>query len=261
MDGNKIINKGMKKTVSVVICAYNEEKTVGLVLKKVRQLEFVDEIIIVDNGSMDNTYQVILDAKENDARVKVIQVTKNKGLGYGLKSAIQNTTGDIVVRQDADLEYDPFELYSLVEQIENGNADVVYGSRMLVRKTHKVHYFYNYLANRVLSFLNNMVTNLFLSDIETAAKAFNGKILRSINIVSNGFEIENELTIKLKKIKCTFYEVPISYYGRTFEEGKKIRAWDGFKALYYIFFYKISSCFMKIPKTSTHTLSFKNENN
>ena len=124
----------MKKTVSVVICAYNEEKTVGLVLKKVRQLEFVDEIIIVDNGSMDNTYQVILDAKENDARVKVIQVTKNKGLGYGLKSAIQNTTGDIVVRQDADLEYDPFELYSLVEQIENGNADVVYGSRMLVRK-------------------------------------------------------------------------------------------------------------------------------
>src|SRR4030042_6000194 len=226
MDGNKIINKGMKKTVSVVICAYNEEKTVGLVLKKVRQLEFVDEIVIVDNGSSDTTYQVIFNAKENDARVKVIQVKKNKGLGYGLKSAIQNKTGEIVVRQDADLEYDPFELYSLVEQIENGNADVVYGSRMLVKKTHKVHYFYSYLANRVLSFLNNMVTNLFLSDVETAAKAFNGKILRSINITSNGFEIENELTIKLKRIKCTFYEVPISYYGRTFEEGKKIRTWD-----------------------------------
>ncbi len=260
MNVDTIDNRRMKRSVSVVICAYNEEKTVGFVLKKVRKLEFVDEIVIVDNGSTDNTYQVILDAKENDVRVKLLRVKKNIGLGFGLKTAIQHTSGDIVVRQDADLEYDPFELSSLIEQIENGHADVVYGSRMLVKKAHKVHYFYNYLANVALSFCNNLVTNLFLSDVETAAKAFNGKILRSIKIVSNGFEIENELTIKLKRIKCIFYEVPISYYGRTFDEGKKIRAWDGFKALYYIFHFKVCSYFIKTPDGTIHNLSFRNEN-
>lgn len=234
----------MNKTVSVVVCAFNEESTVAQVLEKLLSLNFVSEIVIVDNGSFDKTLEIILSYK-NNPKIKIIQISKNKGLGDGLKLAIQNTLGDIVVRQDADLEYDPYELWNLVEQIDNGNADVVYGSRLLVRKAHKVHYFYNLLANKLLSFLNNMATNLFLSDVETAAKAFKGDIIRSINIKSVGFEIENEITIKLKKMGCTFYEVPISYYGRTYAEGKKIRSIDGLKAIVAIIYYTIICIFDK----------------
>jgi glycosyltransferase involved in cell wall biosynthesis len=229
----------INKSVSIIICAFNEEITIGHVLKKLRDIDFVTEIIAVDNGSIDKTFEILGESSKLDSRLKVFQIKKNIGLGYGLKHAINQTKCDIVVRQDADLEYDPFEIINLVEQIDNGNANVVYGSRILVRKAHKVHYFYNYIANKLLTFLNNLVTNLFLSDVETASKAFDGDIIRSVNIRSKGFEIENELTIKLKKINCTFYEVPISYYGRSFKEGKKIRVIDGFKAVYFIFYYTI----------------------
>lgn len=203
----------MDRSISVITCAYNESATVGTVLKKVLSLDFVTEIVVVDNGSSDDTLQIVTELAGKNNKIKLLKIENNIGLGNGLKMAIRNTTGDIVVRQDADLEYDPMELWNLVEQIINGNADVVYGSRLLVRKAHKVHYFYNLLANKFLSFLTNMVTNLFLSDVETGAKAFKGDIIRAIRVRSNGFEIENELTIKLKKMGCTFYEVPISYYG------------------------------------------------
>lgn len=233
----------MDKSVSLIMSAYNEDKTVGEVLNKLKKIEYITEIIIVDNGSTDGTYNIICEAQKEDIRIKCFRIKKNEGLGCGLKCAIEKTKGDIVVRQDADLEYDPFELINLVEQINNGKADVVYGSRVLVRKAHKVHYYYNYLANCLISHLSNACTNLFLSDVETAAKAFDGDIIRAISLKSKGFEIENEMTIKLKRIGCDFYEIPFSYYGRKYEEGKKIRPFDGFKAVFYILYYTLSTIF------------------
>ena len=225
--------------------AYDEENTVGIVLDKLRNLDYLHEIVVVDNGSTDSTYDVLLDSKKKDDRIKIYRIEKNKGLGCGLKLAIENTSGEIVVRQDADLEYDPNELINLIEIIDKNLADVVYGSRMLVRKAHRVHYYYSNLANKIITMFSNIVTNLFLSDVETAAKAFKGDIVRNIIWRSKGFEIENEMTIKLKKMGCTFYEIPYSYYGRSFNEGKKIRPSDGFKAMYYILYYRIISLFMK----------------
>ena len=225
--------------------AYDEENTVGIVLDKLRNLDYLHEIVVVDNGSTDSTYDVLLDSKKKDDRIKIYRIEKNKGLGCGLKLAIENTSGEIVVRQDADLEYDPNELINLIEIIDKNLADVVYGSRMLVRKAHRVHYYYSNLANKIITMFSNILTNLFLSDVETAAKAFKGDIVRNIIWRSKGFEIENEMTIKLKKMGCTFYEIPYSYYGRPFNEGKKIRPSDGFKAMYYILYYRIISLFMK----------------
>ena len=233
------------KTVSLIMSAYDEENTVGIVLDKLRNLDYLHEIVVVDNGSTDSTYDVLLDSKKKDDRIKIYRIEKNKGLGCGLKLAIENTSGEIVVRQDADLEYDPNELINLIEIIDKNLADVVYGSRMLVRKAHRVHYYYSNLANKIITMFSNMLTNLFLSDVETAAKAFKGDIVRNIIWRSKGFEIENEMTIKLKKMGCTFYEIPYSYYGRPFNEGKKIRPSDGFKAMYYILYYWIISLFMK----------------
>ena len=233
------------KSVSLIMSVYNEQNTVSRVLEKLRNIDFITELIIVDNGSTDSSYELIQNAKRNDKRIKVLQIKKNKGLGCAINLAIKNTTGDIIVRQDADLEYDPEELINLVKIIDEDLADVVYGSRVLVRKAHRVHYFYSYIANKILTFLSNLLTNLFLSDVETAAKAFKGDIARSIDWKSKGFEIENEMTIKLKRIGCTFYEVPYSYYGRPFSEGKKIRSVDGFRAVFFIIFYRISSFFVK----------------
>jgi len=231
------------KTVSLIMSVYDEENTVGVVLDKLRNLDFLNEIVLVDNGSTDSTYDVLLDSQKKDNRIKIYRIEKNKGLGCGIKLAIENTTGEIVVRQDADLEYDPNELINLIEIIDQDLADVVYGSRMLVRKAHRVHYYYSYLANIIITMISNMLTNLFLSDVETAAKAFKGDIVRNIKWRSRGFEIENEMTIKLKRMGCTFYEVPFSYYGRPFSEGKKIRPFDGVKAIFYILYYSISILF------------------
>ena len=238
----------MNKSVSLIMVAYNEQATVATVINKLKSIDFFNEIIIVDNGSTDSTNSEINISSKNDDRIKIIKIEKNKGLGYGLRKAIKNTTGDIVVRQDADLEYDPFELINLVEIIDNGFADVVYGSRILVRKAHKVHYYYSYLANKIISLVSNLFTNLFLSDVETAAKAFDGNVIRRIEWKSNGFEIENEMTIKLKNAGCIFYEIPYSYYGRPFSEGKKIKPIDGFKAIIFIIYFSVQSFFVDYRK-------------
>ena len=238
----------INKTVSVFVVAYNEENTVGKVLKKLLKLDFITEIIVIDNGSFDDTNKILTDIAQKNNIIKLYKIEKNKGLGFGVARAIKESSGEIVVRQDADLEYDPDELINMVEVIDKGLADVVYGSRMLVRKAHRVHYFYSYLANVIISTFSNLMTNLFLSDVETAAKAFNGKVVRSIDWHANGFEIENEMTIKLKKIGCQFYEVPYSYYGRKFEEGKKIRTLDGFRAIFFIIYYTISVLFINPQK-------------
>ena len=202
------------------------------VLESVGKLGLADEILVLDNGSTDGTRGQINRAAQSNPRIRVLVKEKNIGLGDGLRTLVSATKGDVVVRQDADLEYSPEDLPSLIEQIENGNADVVYGSRLLVRKAHKVHYYYNYLANFVITQFSNALTNLYLSDVETEAKAFNGAIVRSIQFCSRGFEIENEMTVKLKRAGCVFYEVPVSYYGRTYEEGKKIRTVDGIRAIW-----------------------------
>jgi len=219
-------------SISIIVCAYNEEPTVYAVLESVGKLGLADEILVLDNGSTDGTRGQINRAAQSNPRIRVLVKEKNIGLGDGLRTLVSATKGDVVVRQDADLEYSPEDLPSLIEQIENGNADVVYGSRLLVRKAHKVHYYYNYLANFVITQFSNALTNLYLSDVETEAKAFNGAIVRSIQFCSRGFEIENEMTVKLKRAGCVFYEVPVSYYGRTYEEGKKIRTVDGIRAIW-----------------------------
>ena len=141
------------KKISLIMSAFNEQNTVGKVLAKVKYLDFINEIVLVDNGSTDDTYSKLLEAKKYDDRINIFRIKKNRGLGLGIKLAIENTKGDIIVRQDADLEYDPDELINLVEIIEEEHADVVYGSRILVRKAHRVHYFYSYLANKIITFI------------------------------------------------------------------------------------------------------------
>jgi len=221
-----------KPTISVVVCAYNEEPSVGKVLEKLSRLDFIHEIVTINNGSTDRTGEILLEWQQKDSRIKIVTVEKNIGLGYGLVKGIYATTGDIVARQDADLEYDPDELIDLVTPLVNGHGSVCFGSRMLVKKAHKAQYFYNYLANLLFTFLADLLSNLNLTDVETASKAFNGKLIRSLEFNSNGFEIEIEMLFRLRREGAIFYEVPISYYGRTVAEGKKIRLKDAFTTLY-----------------------------
>lgn len=225
------------RSVSVVICAYNEQSSVGAVLEKLSKLEFINEIIAVNNGSTDKTGEILAQWKAKDQRIQIVTVDKNIGLGYGLVKGIYATTGDIVVRQDADLEYDPNEIIDMITPMINGHGNVCFGSRMLVKKAHRAQYYYNYLANVLFTFLADMMCNLNLTDVETAAKAFKGRLIRGLQFNSNGFEIEIEMLFRLRKAGAVFYEVPISYYGRTVDEGKKIRFKDAFTTLFALLRY------------------------
>ncbi len=233
------------KTISVVICAYNEDRTVGSVLDKLNKLPFITEIVCVNNGSTDNTGAVLKKHATIDKRIVIVEVPKNQGLGYGLCKGISQTTGEIVVRQDADLEYDPNELINLIDPIANGHGQVCFGSRMLVRKAHKAQYFYNYLANKFFTFIADLLANLNLTDVETAAKAFDGKLIRSIPFYTKGFQIEIEMLFKLRAHGAVFYEVPISYYGRSIAEGKKIRLKDAFTTTWALMTYGVFWKFLK----------------
>lgn len=237
--------------LSVVVPAYNEEKTVGTVIRKLLQLPHLREIVIVDDCSKDQTAEITRQLAAEHPQVKVVRHAVNSGKTEALKTGFQHTTGDIVIVQDADLEYDPSEIPGLIQPIIDGYADVVYGSRFLVRKTSRVLYFYHYLANRALTFVSNLFTNINLTDVETGYKALRGEIIRNMIITSERFGFEIEVTAKVAKLKCSIYEAPISYYGRTYEEGKKIGAWDGVAALWYIIRYNlfcsVQSSFRKIP--------------
>lgn len=228
-----------QKTISAVICAYNEDRTIGAVLDKLNKLSYITEIVVVNNGSTDKTGDVIQKHMALDARIRLVEVIKNQGLGYGLCKGILATTGDIVVRQDADLEYDPDELINLVEPIAKGHGQVCFGSRMLVRKAHKAQYFYNYLANKLFTFIADLLANINLTDVETAAKAFDGRLVRSIPFHTKGFQIEIEMLFKLRAHGAIFYEVPISYYGRSIAEGKKIRLKDAFTTTWALMTYGV----------------------
>jgi len=225
--------------LSVLVPVYNEENTVAEILEKLISLEYVHEIIVVNDCSKDNSLQEI--EKVESDKIVIINHTVNQGKTAAIRTAKNNATGDIVIIQDADLEYDPEEIESVIQPIIDGKADVVYGSRFLVKKASRVLYFYHLLANKFLTFLCNLFTNLSMTDIETCYKAFKTPILKEMELTSKGFGMEVEITATIAKLPLKIYEVPISYYGRTYEEGKKIGLKDGLHAIYYIFYYNIFS--------------------
>jgi glycosyltransferase involved in cell wall biosynthesis len=228
-----------QKYLSVVVPVYNEQATLAKVVEKLIALTNLLEIVIVDDCSTDKTPEILARLCAKYSLIQSVQHDRNKGKTAALKTAFPLTRGDIVIVQDADLEYDPLEIPDVIDPILNGNADVVFGSRFLVRKAARAVYFYHYLGNKVIVFLSNLLTNINLTDVETCYKAFRGDIIRQMKITSRGFGFEIEVTAKVAKLKCTIYETPISYYGRTYEEGKKANVWDGFAALYYLLRYNL----------------------
>jgi glycosyltransferase involved in cell wall biosynthesis len=240
--------------LSVVIPAYNEERTLHYVVEKVLRIPNLLEIVLVNDASIDQTPQIADALAARYPQVLAIHHPRNKGKTEALKTGFQHTRGSIVIVQDADLEYDPEEIPSLLQPILDGHADVVYGSRFLVRKAARVLYFYHYLANRGLTFLSNLFTNINLTDVETGYKVFRGDIIREMVITSEGFGFEIEVTAKVAKLGCSIYEAPISYYGRTYEEGKKIGLSDGFAALWYILrfnlFCSLPASYRTVPAVS-----------
>jgi glycosyltransferase involved in cell wall biosynthesis len=241
-----------RPVLSVVVPVYNEQDSLAKTIDRLVQVPHLFEIIIVDDCSTDATPQIIDDLRRRyPALVKSLRHERNKGKTAGLNTGFQATSGEIVIVQDADLEYDPSEINGVIGPILDGNADVVYGSRFMVKKAARVLYYYHYLANKLITGLSNVLTNINLSDVETGYKAFRGEIIRNMIITSSGFGFEIEVTAKVSKLKCRMYEVPISYYGRTYEEGKKIGASDGVYALWCIFKYNwfvpLSRSFRKRP--------------
>jgi glycosyltransferase involved in cell wall biosynthesis len=226
-------------TLSVVVPAYNEAATLEQIITKLIEANDLHEVIIVDDHSSDATPEIAEMLIERFEVVRYVRHDSNKGKTAALKTGFALTKGDIVIVQDADLEYDPTEIPEVIRPIREGYADVVYGSRFMVKRAARVLYFYHYLANKLLTFLSNALTNLNFTDVETCYKAFRGEIIRNMIISSSGFGFEIEVTAKTAKLKCAVYEVPISYYGRTYEQGKKITYKDGLAALYYVIRYNI----------------------
>jgi glycosyltransferase involved in cell wall biosynthesis len=227
-----------EKCLSVVVPIYNEEKTLETIVSKILEVPRLLEIVLVDDCSKDSTPEVIRSLVERyPDMIITTRHAKNGGKTEAVKTGFRLTKGDIVIVQDADLEYDPAEIADVIGPILSNQADVVFGSRFLVRKAARAVYFYHYVANKGLTFLSNLATNINLTDVETCYKAFRGDIIRKMKITSSAFGFEIEVTAKIAKLKCAIYETPISYYGRTYEEGKKITAWDGVAAAWYVFRY------------------------
>ena len=244
----------LRECLSVVIPVYDEEKTLTNIVQRVLELPQLLEIVIVDDCSKDRTPEIAQALVAEYPKVRYMRQAKNGGKTAALKTGFAMTQGEVVIVQDADLEYDPAEIPDVIEPIINGYADVVYGSRFMVKRAARVIYFYHYLANKGLTFLSNVLTNLNMTDVETCYKAFRGPIIRNMIITSRGFGFEIEVTAKVAKLGCAIYEVPISYYGRTYEEGKKIGFKDGLEALWFVvkfnLFCGLNSSFKQVPELS-----------
>ncbi len=223
--------------LSIIIPVFNESKTIEELIRRVQKVEIglEKEIIIVDDGSSDGTSEIL--EKTDHPHIKILYHTKNQGKGAALQTGISAATGDIILIQDADLEYDPRDYPKLLEPILDGRADSVYGSRFL-GGPHRVLFFWHYVGNKLLTTLSNVLSNLNLSDMETCYKIFRKEIIDKINLKSKRFGFEPEITVKLAKQKCRIYEVPISYSGRDYREGKKIGWKDGVAAIFHIFRFK-----------------------
>ncbi|MBF0565583.1 MAG: glycosyltransferase family 2 protein [Nitrospirae bacterium] len=225
--------------LSIVIPCYNEAGTIETIVEAIRNSPYPDkEIVLVDDFSTDGTRELIMDRIAGRVDVAIYH-DRNMGKGAALRSGIKAAGGEVIIVQDADLEYNPDEYPHLLAPILSGKADVVYGSRFMGCGPHRVVYFWHRVGNSVLTLFSNMLTNLNLTDMETCYKAFRSEIIKAIDIEEDRFGFEPEITAKIAKTKCRIYEVGISYYGRTYEEGKKIVLMDGFKALYCIFKYNL----------------------
>ncbi|NBC81827.1 MAG: glycosyltransferase [Bacteroidetes bacterium] len=230
--------------LSIIIPAYNEEKTIHFILDKVRDLELINgiqkEVIIVNDCSKDDTEAAVKSYMEKNPELNAVYYKheKNKGKGAALHTGIEKATGEYLIIQDADLEYDPQEFNHLLKPVFYANADVVYGSRFMGHNPHRILFFWHSIGNKFLTTLSNMFTNLNLTDMETCYKLFRSDIIKNIKLREKRFGFEPEVTAKVSRIKgIRIYEVGISYYGRTYEDGKKITAKDGFRAIYCILKY------------------------
>jgi glycosyltransferase involved in cell wall biosynthesis len=235
----------MIKRLSIIIPVFNEMNTIEAVLHKVSNvqlpLSIEKEIIVVNDGSSDDTESRVQDfIKKNKSDIHLISHNKNKGKGASIRSAIEKVTGDYVIIQDGDLEYDPDEYNILLKPVLDGHADVVYGSRFLGGNAHRILFFWHSIGNKFLTFLSNMFTNLNLTDMETCYKLIKTSELKKIHLVENRFGFEPEITAKISKLPdIRIYEVGISYYGRQFKEGKKINWKDGIKAIFCVIKYNL----------------------
>jgi glycosyltransferase involved in cell wall biosynthesis len=226
--------------LSVVMPVYNERQTLRAVVERVLAVPLEIELICVDDGSRDGSREILDELKTQYPALRPFLQPKNMGKGAALRRGIQEATGDFVVIQDADLEYDPADYPALLEPLIQGKADVVYGSRFLGSQPHRVLYFWHSVGNRLLTLLSNCLTNINLSDMETCYKVFRREVIQSIPIEENRFGFEPEITVKVAKRRLRIYEVGIGYWGRTYEEGKKIGWKDGFRALWCLLKYSIT---------------------
>jgi len=220
--------------LSIVVPVYNEKNTLEEIIRRVQATLYDKEIIAVDDASEDGSQDILDRLSQQHDNLRVYYHDKNQGKGAALRTGFAQVTGDVVIIQDADLEYDPTDYPALLAPIEKGLADVVFGSRLIGAQPHRVLYFWHYMGNRCVTFLSNMFTNLNLSDMEVGFKVFKAEVLRDIKIKCNRFGVEPELTAKVARQKCVVYEVPISYHGRDYAHGKKITWRDGVAAIFHI---------------------------